>query len=282
MLMTQHPAEELLAAFVDDRLDSSTREPVTEHLASCGECREIVLMSTAFQDEPVPVVPGNFGGRRWMPAIASLAAAAAIAFIVTPRLFGPRLDEFVAASDGMSRRISDGRFAGGFAHSERPARNRGDGDKNDIDSTKLTLYQLADKAQKAIWSGPHVRGLSEVLIAEKGDFGNAIPLLEKAHQKAHGAERDRAAIDLAAALLERAYWPAGSANDNQRALDLSNEVLTRQPKSPEALWNRAVALAALNRDDEALRAFDDYLKVDSNSKWADEARERKARIESFR
>ena len=96
MLMTEHPTEELLAAFVDDRLDSATRKPVTEHLASCGECREIVLMTTAFQESERKVVHGNFGGRRWMAAMTGLAAAAVIAFIVTPRLFGPGVDDLVA------------------------------------------------------------------------------------------------------------------------------------------------------------------------------------------
>lgn len=284
MLMTQHPTEETLAAYVDDRLDS--RLEVTEHLTSCGECREIVLMATEYQasDETSNVTRGTFGGPGWMAAVAGLAAAAAIAVIVIQPiwLFGPGVDDLVAASEGMSRRISDGRFAGGFAYAERPKRNRGGEEEDGYDYTKMKLYPLAEKAEKAIWSRPHVRGLLDVLIAEKGDFRNAITLLETAHQKARGEERDAVAIDLAAALLERAYWPGGSANDTVRALALSDEVLKRQPKRPEALWNRAVALQSLHRDDEALRAFDDYLKVDPSSKWADEAREQKARIESFR
>ena len=239
-------------------------------------------MSTAFQESEQKVVHGNFGGRRWMAAIAGLAAAAVIAFIVTPRLFGPGVDDLVTASEGLSTRVSDGRFAGGFAYGERPKRNRGREEETSFDDAKVKLYPLAEKAEKAIWSRPHVRGLLDVLLAEKGDFRNAITLLETAHPKARGEERDAVAIDLAAALLERAYWPGGSANDNTRALALSDEVLKRQPKSPEALWNRAAALQSLNRDDEALRAFDDYLKVDPSSKWADEARDQKVRIESFR
>jgi hypothetical protein len=53
--------------------------------------------------------------------------------------------------------------------------------------------------------------------------------------------------------------------------------LTRK-QSPEALWNRAVAIESLSPKDTALRAWDDYLKVDSNSQWAKEALERKAEL----
>ena len=49
MLMTHHPTEETLAAYVDDSFEPTNRKEVTEHLASCGECREIVLMATEFQ-----------------------------------------------------------------------------------------------------------------------------------------------------------------------------------------------------------------------------------------
>ena len=41
---------------------------------------------------------------------------------------------------------------------------------------------------------------------------------------------------------------------------------------PEAYFNRALALERLHLGDSARRAWDDYLKRDSTSGWADEAR----------
>lgn len=280
MLMTEHPTEELLAEYIDDRLDAPTREPVTDHLATCGECREIMLMSMAFQESERKVV---HGGRRWMAAIGGLAAAAVIAVIVTPRLFGPSVDDLVAASEGMSRRVSDGRFAGGFAHTAEPSTMRG-GDKESADfGAKAELLKIRIELEKTK-RDPHALGLVRLLTAEDGgrDVRDAVDALEIAYRHARGEERDAVAVDLAAALIAYSRWSGHDKSDNTRALELSNDVLKRQPKLPEALWNRAVALASLNRDDEALRAFDDYLNVDSTSKWAEEATIRKGRIESFR
>jgi hypothetical protein len=282
MLMTAHPTEELLAEFIDDRLDSSTREPVTEHLATCGECREILLMSTAFQasEEPAVVRHGNFGGR-WMAATASLAAAAVIAVIVVRPiwLFGYRVDDLVAASQKMPERTSMGRLAGGFPYAAKPATNRGTSeDETDYGASAGVLTIAADIAEakaKGKSVDPHVAGLSTLLIAkERKDFDEAVANLEKALATTRGAERDAVAIDLASALIGRTRWSSDD-DDYRNALRLSNDVLTRK-QSPEALWNRAVATEALYAKAEALRAWADYLKVDSNSPWAKEAMEHQA------
>jgi Putative zinc-finger len=294
MLMTQHPTEELLAAFVDDRLDTAAREPVTDHLASCGECREIVLMATAFQDEPIPVpvpVPHpDFGRRRWMAAIASVAAAGVIGvFLVRPSAwFGYRVDDLVAASQSVKERPSEGRLAGGFPYAPKSDTKRGVPTPTDPDFTdglaeKWKLYEikvtLAEAKEKGKTVDPHIDGLTTLLIAkERKDFDEAVADLEKALATTRGAEHDVIAIDLAAALIGRARW-SGDEDDYRYALRLSNDVLTRK-QSPEALWNRAVATAALYQKAEALRAWDEYLKVETNPQWVEEATSRKTRIES--
>ncbi len=287
MLMTEHPTEELLAAFVDDRLDSATREPVTEHLTSCGECREIVLMSTEYQmdEETANVIRGNFGARRWMAAIGSLAAAAAIAVMVVQpsSLFGTNIDDLKAASQSLPKRQSEGRLAG-FAYSAEPdSVTRGGNDKSQLDKSendelaaKAKLLGIrADLADEKS-PDPHVVGVSTLLIAEERDgFSEAVADLKKAHEQVRGADRDTIAIDLAAALIAKARWSGDE--DYRNALRLSEDVLTRK-RSPEALWNRAVAIQALSDKDQALRAWDDYLTVDNDpdSPWAKEAMKRQA------
>jgi tetratricopeptide (TPR) repeat protein len=310
MLMTAHLNDETLAAYIDNRLDSQTRQPVTEHLASCGECREIVLLTAAFQAEEkksANVTRGTFGTRSGLAA-AALAAAATIVILAQPgSLFvrdrfekilkipklgwewtmnvlqpGPGVDDLVGASQGVRERPSDGRLTGGFAYGSKPTTMRGGAEAENEDlSAKVKLFEIRAELEDAR-RDPHALGIARLLTAEKGkkDVSDAVNALEIAHSRASGTKRDAIATDLAAALIARARW-SGDAKDQERALVLSNEVLQRQPQSPEALWNRAVALQLLQQKREALAAFDGYLQVDSDSPWAKEARDRKADIASY-
>jgi hypothetical protein len=309
MLMTQHLTEETLAAYVDDRLDSDTRQPVTEHLASCGECREIVLMTAAYQaeEQSAKVIRGHFGGG-WGMATVGLAAAAMLVMLVQPgSLFvrdqfdkilkipgrgwdwtmnvlhpPPDADDFVAASRDVRERPSDGRLAGGFAYKAKPSTMRGGAEEETEDfGAKAKLLQIRSELEDTRRDA-HALGLARLLTAEKGkkDVSDAVDALEIAYYQARGNKRDAIATDLAAALIARARW-SGDGKDHERALDLSNEVLKQHPQSPEALWNRAVALQLLQQKREALAAFDAYLQIDSDSPWADEARARKTDIASY-
>jgi hypothetical protein len=314
MLMTQHLTEETLAAYIDDRLDSATREPVTQHLASCGECREIVLMTTAYQvdEDSAKVTHGSFGGSWSMAAMGGVAAAAAIVVIavqsnsfffkdlfervrqasvqtwtltknaVTP---GTHIEDLRGASRSQPKRVSIGRLDG-FAYQQKPdgAKRGGEDGEAGLDLSNPELLNIAVDVEADLEKGkspdPHVVGLVALLIGKDGKaFSDAAAKLEVAHQKARGAERDSIAIDLAAALIAKAGW-SGDDAAYRRALELSNDVLKRKPGNPEALWNRAVAIEAVSAKDMALRAWDDYLKVDSKSQWAQEATQYKSRLES--
>ena len=287
MLMTEHPTEQLLAEFIDDKLDTAALPAVTDHLASCGECREIVLLAHDYQvsEEPANVTRGTFGKQPWLPALG-LAAAAAIAIVVVQPswLFGPKLDDLVAAARTETERPSDGRLAGGFAFSKQPSTMRG---AQEGDFGNVELLTLADKLQNR--DDSHLRGLSLLLIAKTPqDVEEAVKQLNAAYEAASGEKRDAIAIDLAAALFAHARRSNDRDQDYARALALSNDVLKRQPQSAEALWNRAVALDAISLQEyespqkkaDAIRAWDDYRKVDSSSEWAQEARQRKSRLQS--
>jgi tetratricopeptide (TPR) repeat protein len=285
MLMTEHPTEDLLAAFADDELDPTARLEVTEHLASCGDCKEIVVMNTAFQASEGNVKHRTFGARQWA-AVGGLAAAAAIA-VITLRpsaLSDPRIDDVVAASRSLSNRPTLGRLTGGFPYKEKAGTNRGPGDQADDQAgdklvQQLGLLGIAEKLENQKSPDPHVLGLTTLLLAAKEpDLNAAVAALNTAYAKANGEDRDLVAVDLAAALLARGAW-RGDANDNKRALELSDDVLKHR-QLPEALWNRAVALEFLQRDPEAVQAWGRYLEVDPNSEWAGEAARRKADLES--
>jgi tetratricopeptide (TPR) repeat protein len=281
--------EETLAAFVDDRLDDVTRRRVMEHLAACGECRELVLMVNDFNATEAPANVKRFGGRSWMAAAASLAAAAVIGvFVLRPTpLFSPDVDDVIAASAPMVRRPFEGRVAG-MPYKEKPDTLRGgDAPQGDpaspepaVDPEKLDLYITADKIANAWSPDLHAEGATALFMSrDDKNFDEPVQKLEQAILHASGDERDRVAIDLSAALLQRAAWSSQHAEkDLIQALLLSENTWRRNP-IPEAAWNRAVALTNMGRTDQAIRAWDDYLELDGTSEWATEAKTRKSRLE---
>jgi hypothetical protein len=73
-----HPDADLLTAFSEGALGETERDRVMDHIARCGECREIVflaapeiLLEQAPVKQPQPVVSG---WRRFMPVMAAAAA----------------------------------------------------------------------------------------------------------------------------------------------------------------------------------------------------------------
>lgn len=273
MMTDNCPAEETLAAFVDDRLDDATRRTVMEHLAACGECRELVLMASDYQAEaPSNVRHGTFGPKRWIAAAAGLAAAAVIGvFVLKPSpFFEPDMKDVMAAADHAKERPFEGRLAR-FRYKVEKVRLRGDNNKEleeeVVPKGQAELLGVAADLADAKSPDPHVIGVLSLFV----EYADPVAELKKAYQSATGDDRDAVAIDYAVALLERGD---DKQHDYEQALQRSDEVLKRQ-QSPEAAWNRAIALMKLQRDDEAIRAWDDFLKLDGTSKWADEAREKR-------
>jgi len=266
MLMTDHPTDEILAAYVDNRLDAATRRTVTEHISSCGDCRELFLMTTDYQVSETPgnVVRGKFGR---IAAVASLVAAAVIAVVVTQPafVFGPQMDDVRAVAQTLDTRPTSGRFAGDFTYKKAFSPKRGPGDGDETAYGNPRALEIAGKTKD-----PHVKGMV-LLHSETGGgyYRDAIADLEEAYKNARPEKRDVIAMDLAGALLSSWSDEAGY----KRALELSDTVLARK-ESPEARWNRAASLELLGRDKEAVAAFGDYLKLDSTSPWAEEARGR--------
>jgi hypothetical protein len=276
MWMTDCPTEEVLAAFVDDRLDAPTRLNVTEHLASCAECRENVLMATDFLQTEMPanLVHPTFGARRWIAPSAGLAAAAVVAVFLLrpPFLFAPNMNDVSAASESLSYRPALGRSSAELTYREAPSNKRGEVKASDRGKAKLLAIQ-------AETHDPHVAGAAAYLTASKGsEFEDASASLREAYAKADDEEKDAIAVDYAAALIAAANWRAvGEEAALQEAFRLSDAAFHHEP-TPQAAWNRALALEFLHKKDEAILAWGEYLDLDPDSKWANEARVRKTKL----
>src|SRR5205085_3293871 len=63
------------------------------------------------------------------------------------------------------------------------------------------------------------------------------------------------------------------------ALADADHALRVDPKSPEALFNRALVIEAMGLHEQARKAWQQYLDVDSGSGWAVEAREHLRKLE---
>lgn len=284
---TRCPEAETLAAFVDDRLDAPERRTVIAHIADCAECRDVVLTADDLcAEEAAEDAPGGSEVRRFPRrtgwGVIAVAAAAALALVflqpIRERLSEPAgVRALVAASEALDYRPTDARLAGGFPHRPVQQRMRGSADDPGDGFQAVALNVQADTIDG---KGP-ARSLAAAYLLT-GEHARAVATLEAELRKsteaadvasAVAASRDqKLLVDLSAAYLARGSWN-GDAGDLARALAVA-ERAWRLERTPEAAWNRAAAAEHLERDAEAVRAWNDYLALDSSSPWAAEARAR--------
>jgi tetratricopeptide (TPR) repeat protein len=125
-------------------------------------------------------------------------------------------------------------------------------------------------------------GLARVYLA-KGEVGEALRLLERVTRQQ--PENAQALSDLGVAYMESAA--ALEEADGGRKMDFYARALTQfersisaDPKLAEPRFNRALVLGHMGTSGEEANAWRDYLKLDSSSPWAQEARERLAALEN--
>jgi hypothetical protein len=277
MDVTNCPTAETLAAFVDGRLSESERAAVIRHMADCAECRDLVLLTTelaAVEGEPTNVVRPRFG-KKWIAPLVAVAAAIAVVVAVPQvreRVFGRSAKpEVIAALEAQVERQTESRLSLDLQHKEPKPRNRG-GEK---DAAEYRALNALNKAALRVESDPtpenrHLLGIALLLNNERDE---AIEQLELA---AKGAPSAAVLNDLAAAYLER-----GADDDYERALDRSNEAL-RIERSSAGMWNRALALERLERYDEAITAWEQYVAAETSPAWAAEAGKRLAELRERR
>ncbi|WP_325312335.1 CHAT domain-containing protein [Longimicrobium sp.] len=82
-------------------------------------------------------------------------------------------------------------------------------------------------------------------------------------------------VDLSAAHLVRAQRTQNP-RDLLEGLNYALEAVATEPHNPAARFNTALALQTLGLDEQAKIAWTDYLRSDSTSRWAEEARERRS------
>ena len=102
-----------------------------------------------------------------------------------------------------------------------------------------------------------------------GDIARAVPVLEEAVNRPN--PDPKALNDLAAAYLVRAAR-GNQPQDLAKALAAADRAVKADSSLIEAWFNRADALDRLSLGAEARDAWEEYLSLDGQSAWADEAR----------
>ena len=274
------PDLETIAAYLDGRLSERERARVTEHLASCEEC--YAVFSESAQTPPLEALsPAR--GQRWrarlkprviLPSAAAvLAAAAAVVLLVgtggvMPWRQGQSELRAIVAAAGTDRFI-EARLAGGFAYGPVRGPLRAGRSAPPAVSPDVRIAAAAGEKALAGVGSPgawHTIGVASLIL---GDIDRAIPTLERAVERS--SPDARFLSDLSAAYLARATRD-NRHQDLVKALAAADRAVKADPALPEALFNRALVLERLSLRDEAQTAWDDYLREDDQSGWADEAR----------
>lgn len=247
--------------FADGELSRADTEAFQGHLQDCPSCgRELesifVLKGLAETAAPDGVAPATQEVRqvrnRWrLPSWLlgggfGLAAAATAALILVPRLRSSPADEPWLAmneSRAIEPRLSDPRADRYGRHGQMR------GAENDRPAPGFAVLDELERRHDT-------KGLVNRWLFI-GEAGRARALLASP-QTATGFDNERAVL----ALLDR---------NPKRALALTSAILAGEPRSPQALWNRALALRDLHADHAAAAAFDGVAAL-GESGWSEDAR----------
>lgn len=273
--MTTCPNEETLAAFIDGRLKQDARHELMEHIAGCAECRDVMTAARELESESV-LESGNvrqFPARRsYIPAaIAAIAASIILVFAFVPEA-GERVSleisggraPVTSAYQPLTVRRVESRFSG-FAYKTYKGPNRGtESEDDELWPMRLAADQLEKAASKSSWRKLRYLALARLLAGDRNGALSAIELAEHAG----GGSNAGFLNDAAAVYVDRAH--SGRAEDQSRAVKAAERAWA-SAKTPESAWNRALAYEVSGRTEDAVRAWEEYLAIDSASEWAKEA-----------
>jgi tetratricopeptide (TPR) repeat protein len=287
------PDHETIAEYLDGRLTENDRRRMAEHFSRCETC--YFVFSEAAQMRPAATLPTQrdavvrISRRRpsprlvWASAAGGLAVAASVALMVAQGvlpLVAPGVGELnvLVAAVGTDRTIEP-RLTGGFAYG--PLRGAIRSGNSTAANVSPDVQIAAAQIEKMAVGRRTTRILNALGIAHLivGDVTRAVAVLEEA---ADQPEADaRILNDLAAAYLVRAARD-NQAQDVAKALTVTDRVIAADPALPEGWFNRASAFEQMFLFDEARRAWQEYLRLDSSTGWAEEARRHLERLAQTR
>ena len=165
----------------------------------------------------------------------------------------------------------------GFDYAPKSEGTRGNNDK----TQDLNLVSAKSRATEAVLKDETAENLHElgrVFLAEK-NFDEAIKQFENALKKNPNIAKLH--NDLGVALFEKAKLKEDGKLENlAKANEEFAKAIELDKTALEANFNQALCIQALNLPNQAREAWQNYLNLDSTSKWADEARKNLETLET--
>jgi CHAT domain-containing protein len=168
-------------------------------------------------------------------------------------------------------RVLQARVTGGFTH-QQYVTTRGSGDLAGVDESQRVALLSELNQEVTAYQGAAARHNLGRLFILRGD----LELAERQFLLALN-ERPRDAgllADLGALYYERGLKEAGEGHELwEKAVEHTSKAIEADPKLPEAWFNRALCYERMNLFLQAESDWKQYLTLDGDSAWAEEARE---------
>ena len=304
LLRLEMAEEDLIEEFLDDQLDAEQRSLFLSQFL-CTSARKdklaylrAIRQLAARQSQPEPATNnvanfptaqtrrGFFAGMnnsRYLKIAAAILLLGSVGLLVWRYAFRPSQSASLVA---LNRAYANGRTLetriGGLDYAPY-APTRG---ANDADANARILRERAERIVLDAYaehpSAANRHALGKYYLADK-QFDKAIEQFNAALKDAPNlAELHN---DLGAALLEKSRFekrnnqPGDSLQHLAASLESIEQALKLQPDYLPALFNRALCLQEMYLPRQAIEEWKKYLQLDSNSKWADEARKRLEELE---
>ena len=255
--------DELTDKYVTGEVKGAERDQMERYFFAAPARREKLRIAAALKERQDSVAP-----KRWLPS-RELRIAASI-LIVVGLAFGiwfavkSRDSEFDKGLGALNtayagQRPFQARVSALPYSTFSTTRGSNDNDQRK-DQLRLAELHLAEAVRTKPTPEAH-HALGKVYLAQ-GRFDDAI----REFEQSLSGSKNQAQIynDLGVAWLQK--------GDFNRSIDSFNKALQLDGNLQEALFNRALAYEKQSRFDEAKTDWNEYLKRDSTSPWADEAR----------
>ena len=256
--------DELTDRYVTGEVQGAEREQMERYFFASPARREKLRIAAALKERQPSVATKPWVPSRELRIAASILIVVGLAFGIWFPLRGgeSEFDKGVAALQTAyaGQRPIEARISA-LPHSPFPNSTRGsrvdEQRQNDLRRAQLHLEEAV--RTKPTPEAHHALG--KVYLAQ-GKFDDAI----REFEQSLSGNKNQAQIynDLGVAWLQK--------GDVNRSIDSFNKALQLDGNSLEALFNRALAYEKQSRFDEAKADWNEYLKRDSTSPWADEAR----------
>jgi CHAT domain-containing protein/Tfp pilus assembly protein PilF len=279
--------DEIIQDFADGKLSEEEEKAFHENFIITDERRKQINFARAWRKladkeskNRVEKKPSIFDSIRSfflspLPAFSLILVIVSVLTIVWWNY--PRQSEILAALNKSQKnerptasRISD------FDYAPKKEGTRGKNEAENLDF--LTAKAKATEASSKNPTAENFHELGRVFLSEN-NFDESIKQFEKAVKLNPNIAKLN--NDFGAALMEKGKLKEeGKLELFTRANELLEKAIQNDKSLKEAYFNRALIIELLNLQNQSKEAWENYLKLDSSSKWADEAREHLEKLES--